>query len=33
MKKKIIITLCTTVPAAALAVFLRSRRKRYAVRQ
>lgn len=32
MKKKIIITLCTTVPAA-LAVFLRSRRKRYAVRQ
>ena len=31
MKKKIIITLCTAVPVVALAVFRRSRRKRYAV--
>ena len=31
MKKKIIITLCTAVPVVALAGFLRSRRKRYAV--
>ncbi len=31
MKKKIIITLCTAVPVVALAAFLRSRRKRYAV--
>lgn len=31
MKKKIIITLCTAVPVAALAAFLRRRRKRYAV--
>lgn len=31
MKKKIIITLCTAVSVVALAAFLRSRRKRYAV--
>lgn len=32
MKKKIIITFCADVPVVALAAFLRSRRKRYAVR-
>lgn len=32
MKKKIIITFCAAAPMVALAVFLRSRRKRYAVR-
>lgn len=32
MKKKIIITFCAVVPVVALAAFLRSRRRKYAVR-
>lgn len=32
MKKKAIIAFCAAVPVVALAAFLRSRRKRYAVR-
>ncbi len=32
MKKKIFITFCAAVPVVALAAFLRSRRRKYAVR-
>lgn len=32
MKKKVIITFCAAVPVVALAAFLRSRRRKYAVR-
>lgn len=31
MKKKVIITFCAAVPVVALAAFLRSRRRKYAV--
>lgn len=32
MKKKVIITFCAAVPVVALAAYLRSRRRKYAVR-
>ena len=32
MKKKVIITFCAAVPVVALVAFLRSRRRKYAVR-